>query len=287
MVLRALFLAGAVCCLGPIVAAAAMVPAIGQPGFRPGFARDDVDAATRLSRHVATYLPLLRRDGFSFSPAPENPAPPAAETPFGAGVVADNSKNVDSPDTEPQPSVMTEFQSDEISAALIAKLTALDATRIKRFDESRKAARREAGDGDAKLLPILAELMDAQPQGIELKTTLGKWRCRRFNLGGEFFKLSVNPYFNCKISRQGDDYVFEKTSGSQLMLGKLERVDEHRLIYYGAYYSGPPKPVYPPTDSYHDEVGFLFRLGPDRLRLELPLPTAYASSHHDVIELTR
>ena len=237
MFLRALLLAGAVCCLAP--------------------------------------------------PPRQDPAPGGAEAPLRASAVANKSKDADAPDTEPQRSVMTEFQSNEISSTLIAKLTALDAKRIKRFDESRKAARREAGAGEAKLLAVLADLMDAQPQGIEFNETLGTWRCRRFNLGGEFMPLTINPYFNCKISRQGGDYVFEKTSGSQLMLGKLERVDEHRLIYYGAYYSGSPKPVYPPTDAYHDEVGFLFRLGPTRLRLELPLPTAYASSHHDVIELTR
>ena len=258
---RALLLAGAVCCLGPLAAAEVMVPAIAEPGLRSGLARDDIDAITHPSRPPAPYLALPRSDDFHFSSAPENPASPATAAPYRASAVADKSKDADAPDTEPQRSVMTEFQSDEISAALIAKLTAVDARQIKRFDESRKAARREASAGDAKLLPVLADLMDAQPQGIELNATLGTWRCRRFNLGGEFSKLSINPYFNCKISRQGDDYVFEKTSGSQLMLGKLARVDERRLIYYGAYYSSPPKPVYPPTDPYHAEVGFLFRLG--------------------------
>ena len=51
------------------------------------------------------------------------------------------SKDVAAPDTEPQPSVMTEFQSDEISTTLIAKLTALDA---RRSNVSTKAGRRPA-----------------------------------------------------------------------------------------------------------------------------------------------
>lgn len=130
--------------------------------------------------------------------------------------------------------------------------------------------------------------MQASAQPVKASALIGRWRCRTFELGGKFQALNVTATFDCRIKRDGSDLVLEKTSGSVRRLGRLEIIDDLRTLYYGAYVAEGDRPeTYPASDPYRDEVGVLFSLGDNHLRLELPAPNADAQSHHDVIDLAK
>jgi hypothetical protein len=79
----------------------------------------------------------------------------------------------------------------------------------------------------------------------------------------------------------------EKITGSILRKARLEPIDDRRMLMFGAYRAAGDKLEPYGIDDYRDEAGILFRLGPDRLRLELPEPRAYNSARHEVIEFVR
>ena len=168
----------------------------------------------------------------------------------------------------------------------MAPLTASDRAKIQRFAASRERALVEAAGGDPKDLSALTALMRAEPQPVDPGKLEGRWRCRTFELGG-IFPLDARPFFQCRIRREGKGLVLEKTTGSMHKFGRIERIDDRRLLYYGINFAaGDPRKPYGSAANL-DEAGLLVQVGPDRLRLEIPEPYAYNSSHHDVVELVR
>jgi hypothetical protein len=162
-----------------------------------------------------------------------------------------------------------------------------DKEKLARLELSREKAVAEAGAGDPKSLREVKQVLKVEAQPVQPSDLPGRWRCRTFELGG-MLPLNVTPTFECRIERDGSGFVLKKTSGSVRRLGRLDPVDDGSMLYYGAYVAqGDAPEFYPATDPYRDEVGVLFRLGADRLRLELPEPNASGQSHHDVIELVK
>lgn len=171
-------------------------------------------------------------------------------------------------------------------AAWMAPLKPEDRARIQNLAASREKALGLAAAGKADELRAATAPLAAEPQPLDAGKLEGFWRCRSFQLGG-IFPLTVNPFFACRIRREGGTLWLEKTTGSVLRRARLDPVDDKRLLMVGAYRAVGDKPQPYGADDYRDEAGILERIGPDRLRVELPEPRAYNSARHEVIELVR
>ena len=101
------------------------------------------------------------------------------------------------------------------------------------------------------------------PQGLE-----GDWRCR--SLQADSFGVFIYPFFKCRIAVDAAGrLMFQKTSGSQRSSGELLRHGDDRLLYIGAAtVNDDPVKTYGESED-ANVVGFLFQLGPRRLRLEM------------------
>jgi hypothetical protein len=171
--------------------------------------------------------------------------------------------------------------------AWMKPLLEVDRDRIRRIAASRDKALAEAAGGKPADLRAATDLVQTPAQKIDPQKLEGRWRCRSYNLGG-MFPLTANPFFECRIRRAGQTLVLEKVTGSVRRSARLDPIDDMSLLFYGAYRaSGDPQRSYGTGDDYHNEVGILQALSPDRLRLELPEPRAYNSAHHEVVELVR
>ena len=168
----------------------------------------------------------------------------------------------------------------------LAPLKPADRARIQNLAASRDNALKLAASGKAEELRAVTELLAAPTLPLDDKTLVGKWRCRSIQLSG-MFPLTINPFYECRIVREGGSLFLEKTTGGTRRKARLAPLDERRLLFYGAYRAaGDPVQPYG-ADDYRDEVGTLERIGPGRLRVELPEPRAYNSARHEVIELAR
>lgn len=161
-----------------------------------------------------------------------------------------------------------------------------DRARIQNLAASRDNGLKLAASGKAEELHAVTELLAAPALPLEEKTLIGKWRCRSIQLGG-MSSLTTNPFYECRIIRERDALFLEKITGGTRRKSRLAPLDERRLLLYGAYRAaGDPVQPYG-ADDYRDEVGILERIGPGRLRVELPEPRAVNSARHEVIELLR
>jgi hypothetical protein len=143
-----------------------------------------------------------------------------------------------------------------------------------------------AATGSAGELKLVRDLLAAPALPIDRKTLEGNWRCRAFHLGG-MAPLTVNPFFACRFARERGAILLQKLTGSLRRNAYLHTLDDKRVLMYGAYWAaGENQPSYG-ADDYRDEVGILERIGPNRLRLELPEPRAFNTARHEVIELVR
>jgi hypothetical protein len=168
----------------------------------------------------------------------------------------------------------------------MAPLKPTDRARIENLAASREKALGLASAGKAEDLRAVRALLSAEAQPLDPAKLEGPWRCRSFELGG-ISPLTVNPFFSCRIRREGGALWLEKTTGSVLRRARLDRVDDRRMLMFGAYRAAGEKPKPYGADDYRDEAGILERIGPDRLRVELPEPRAYNSARHEAIELLR
>lgn len=171
---------------------------------------------------------------------------------------------------------------------LPGKLSADDRQRLEAFDSVRGEAIGAARESDDKAaLAALDEILSGRPETIRGATDLaGDWRCRVAKLGGNL-PLVVYGWFRCRITDDAAGLRLDKVSGSQRTAGTFyDDANAERLTYVGALYyghEGKPKPY--GGDAERDQVGYLVRVGPDRLRLELPSPRL--ESQFDIVELER
>lgn len=168
----------------------------------------------------------------------------------------------------------------------LAPLKPADRTRIDNLATSRDNALKLAASGNAAELRAVTDLLAAPALPLDDKTLAGKWSCRSIQLGG-MFPLTTNPFYECRFVRESGALFLEKITGGTRRKSRLAPLDERRLLLYGAYRAaGDPVQPYG-ADDYRDEVGILQRIGPSRLRAELPEPRAFNSARHEVIELVR
>jgi hypothetical protein len=161
-----------------------------------------------------------------------------------------------------------------------------DRARIESLGASREKGLAEAAAGKPDELRAVKELLALETRPVDPPTLEGRWRCRALHLGG-IIPLTINPFFECRIRREGSALVLEKSTGGTRRKARLAPIDERRLLLYGTNRAASD-PVLPyGTDPYRDEVGILERVGPDRLRIEMPQPRAYNTASHEVFELVR
>jgi hypothetical protein len=173
---------------------------------------------------------------------------------------------------------------------LAGKLSADDRQRLESFDSVRGEAIGAARESDDKAaLAALDAILSGKPEPIRGATDLaGDWRCRVAKLGGsDTLPLVIYDWFRCRITDDGAGLRLDKISGSQRTAGTFyDDADAERLTYVGASYyghEGKPKPY--GADAERDQVGYLVRVGRDRLRLEFPSPRR--ESQFDIMELER
>jgi hypothetical protein len=161
---------------------------------------------------------------------------------------------------------------------------------VKRLSEH-KAPRAQALDEakatkNPKELETLNALMVLPPLPIaDARELTGEWRCRSLQIGGNILPLAIYGYFNCKITGSGAEARFQKMTGSQLSRGDFIRLDEKTFVFRGVFHIYDRKPETYGAGPKTDLTGLVYRVAPDRLRIELPAP--YYESRYDVMELVR
>ena len=168
-------------------------------------------------------------------------------------------------------------------------LTAADRGRMEMFEQVRATALEEAlTKGEAADRREAEKMLEGAPMPLTAATVKRRWRCRTIKLGAQSDLLPLVVYadFQCRIVEGADGLRFEKVTGSQRTAGRLIPWGTHRFGYAGSAWYGYEKgPKVYGADGERDEVGVLFQVGRDRLRLELPSPRL--ESKFDVIELRR
>lgn len=164
------------------------------------------------------------------------------------------------------------------------RMTPADKTRLENYEQTRKAALAEAEAGDPGAVRTLNAVLSRPIVAFSDKDLTGSWRCRTIKIGGDA-RLIVYGWFKCKITDDGSGWQLTKSTGSQRTQGRLYDDGEKRAIYLGSFHvAGEPIRPYgsgPETD----QVGYAFRSGPDKWRIEFPAP--YYESRLDILELTR
>ncbi len=169
---------------------------------------------------------------------------------------------------------------------LEARMTAADKARLAAYSTTRAGAIAEARTGGSPAdLAALDKVLEKQPLSFrDGFDPTGKWKCRTIKLGG-MLPLTIYDWFDCRISDDGSGWYLVKTSGSQRTSGRFYDDGETRLVYLGALHYGSDKPIDYGKDAERDQVAYVFRTGPQELRMEFPAPKF--ESKLDILELKR
>jgi len=169
---------------------------------------------------------------------------------------------------------------------LDARMTAADKARLANYEKVRAEAIAEAKTGGAAAdIATLDQVLSGDPLSMhgDFDAT-GKWKCRTLKLGG-MLPLTIYDWFDCRISDDGSGWYLTKTTGSQRTSGRFYDDGDTRLVYLGSLHYGGEKPIPYGKDAERDQVAYVFRAAPDRLRMEFPSPKF--ESKLDIIELKR
>jgi hypothetical protein len=169
---------------------------------------------------------------------------------------------------------------------LDAKMTAADKARLAAYATTRAEAIGEARAGGTPAdIAVLDGILGKQPLSFrDAFDPTGKWKCRTIKLGG-MLPLTIYDWFDCRISDDGSGWYMVKTSGSQRSSGRFYDDGDARLVYLGALHYGGEKPFDYGKDAERDQVAYVFRTGPQQLRMEFPSPKF--ESKLDILELKR
>jgi hypothetical protein len=169
---------------------------------------------------------------------------------------------------------------------LDAKMTAADKARLAAYSTTRAEAIAEARSGGSPGdIAALEKIIETQPMSFRDGFDLaGKWKCRTIKLGG-MLPLTIYDWFDCRISDDGSGWYLVKTSGSQRTSGRFYDDGDSRLVFLGALNYSREKPIDYGKDAERDQVAYVFRTGPEELRMEFPAPKF--ESRLDILELKR
>ena len=166
-------------------------------------------------------------------------------------------------------------------------LSEMDTARFANFAQNRSDAinAAKAGAGSSQDVATLASVLAGGETTIAPMSLIGEWRCRTLKLGGGFGALTIYSYFNCRIFKEGNSLIFQKTSGSQRTRGALYRVSDTRYAYVGAGTVNDNPPIRYGEKESEDQVAYLVQVNAKRLRLEFPKP--FYESDFNIIDLVR
>jgi hypothetical protein len=206
------------------------------------------------------------------SPA-QTPQPPAQPAPASA-----NQQATSTPPPAPPPSAVLQ---------LPMTLSDKDNIRFANFAQNRAEAisKAKASPDSPRDAATLASVLEGAETPIASSSLIGEWRCRTVKLGGNFGSLTIYDYFKCRILREGNSLIFQKTSGSQRTRGTLYPVTNMRYAYVGAGTVNDDPPIPYGAKASEDQVAYLVQVDAKRLRLEFPKP--FYESDFDIVELVR
>lgn len=165
-------------------------------------------------------------------------------------------------------------------------------SRLSRFDQAAGTAILQAFQtGAPDDIAALAIALSGTPEVAFDEGLGGDWTCRTMKLGGLSGLVVYSP-FRCRLTFQGDGYLFEKLSGSQRTRGVV-KLHDGRAIYVGVgYVAGDTPPAYadlaPDFDGdgkIQPDIAVFERISNQRARLMFPAPIV--ESDFDILELTR
>jgi len=164
--------------------------------------------------------------------------------------------------------------------------------RLDRFEHWAGVALLEAfGSGAAQDVAALTGALSGVPLVAFDPSLQGEWRCRTIKLGGQP-ALTVYSPFRCRMTLDTTGVTFEKLTGSQRTLGRIEMRDG-RAVYLGVGYVADEAPqAYGDLASDFEgdgriapDVAVFERISDTRARLMFPAPVV--ESDFDILELTR
>lgn len=168
---------------------------------------------------------------------------------------------------------------------IIDIITRSDAVRLDAYQETRRGAIGKAeADGAPADVAVLKEIRARPALSFSGFDMTGDWRCRTIKAGG-LSALVVYDWFACRVSDDGSGWALQKLSGSQRTKGRFFDDGDDRLIYLGSYHVAGQEP--PPYGSgpQTDRVGYVFRSGEERWRIEFPAPVR--GSKLDILQFRR
>jgi hypothetical protein len=174
----------------------------------------------------------------------------------------------------------------EADGELDSRMTAADKARLADYATTRAEAIAEAKQGGSQGdIAVLDAVIGKKPltfrDGFD---PTGRWKCRTMKLGG-MLPLTIYDWFDCRISDDGSGWYLVKSSGSQRTSGRFYDDGDDRLVYLGALHYSREKPIDYGKDAERDQVAYVFRTGPEELRMEFPAPKF--ESKLDILELKR
>jgi len=173
------------------------------------------------------------------------------------------------------------------SDLLTRTLSASDLGRLAQFAKARADSIAEAREkGDPAEVAELDAMLSGDEQQILGLDIRGDYRCRVAKTGAKdegLLPLVVYDWFRCRIGEDDIGYRLEKTSGSQRLSGHFIDDSATSLVFYGAAHYDYEELREYGSDPERDVVGRFVKVGDDRFRLEMPLPTS--ESTFDILEL--
>ena len=165
-------------------------------------------------------------------------------------------------------------------------------SRLERFDQTAGRAMLQAFQtGSPAEVDALTRALSGTAQVAFDEGLGGEWSCRTMKLGGLTGLVVYSP-FKCRLTFQGDGYLFEKLSGSERTRGVISLRDG-RAIYAGVgYVAGKTPPDYADLAAdfagdgeIQPDIAVFERVSNQRARLMFPAPVV--ESDFDILELTR
>ncbi|MEP1765404.1 MAG: DUF4893 domain-containing protein [Sulfitobacter sp.] len=164
--------------------------------------------------------------------------------------------------------------------------------RLDRFERIAGTAILEAiARGTKADVAALTTALSGTPQVAFDPSLRGAWRCRTLKLGGSPALVVYSP-FKCRMALDNTGVTFEKLSGSQRTLGRIE-MRNGRAVYLGVGFvaSESPQaysdlaPDFEGSGTVTPDVAVFERVSDSRARLMFPAPVN--ESDFDILELTR
>ncbi|WP_372990853.1 DUF4893 domain-containing protein [Sulfitobacter sp.] len=179
-----------------------------------------------------------------------------------------------------------------LPAAAQTLLRPQEQSRLDRFDQTAGRALLQALEvGTAADVAALTQALSGTAQVAFDEGLGGDWSCRTMKLGGLTGLVVYSP-FKCRLTFQGNGYLFEKLSGSQRTRGVIS-LQDGRAIYAGTgFVAGKTPPDYADlaadfagTGEIQPDIAVFERISNKRARLMFPAPVV--ESDFDILELTR